>query len=68
MRRVGVTMLAGLINHEYQPDCWVAEVRQTLGHGDPPAPLSSSQCLIHCDGSWVLDLTLSATAAGAGIP
>jgi DinB family protein len=68
MRRIGMTMLAGLINHEYQHDCWVAEVRQTLGHGTPPAPLSSNPCLIECDGYWVMDLTLSATPAGAEVP
>lgn len=68
LRRIAVTMLAGLINHEYQHDCWVGEVRQTLGHGDPPAPLSSSPCLVHTDGYWVMDLTLSETPAGAPIP
>jgi hypothetical protein len=64
MRRIGVTMLAGLINHEYQHDCWVGEVRQALGHGDPPTPLSSSPCLVHCDGYWVIDLTEERAKAG----
>ena len=50
---------AGLINHEYQHDCWVGEVRQALGHGDPPSPLSTSPCLLNCDGYWVMDLTLA---------
>jgi hypothetical protein len=56
MRRVGVAMLAGLINHEYQHDCWVGEVRQALGHGEPPRPLSSHPCLLQVDGYWVIDL------------
>lgn len=63
MRRIGVHMLAGLINHEYQHDCWVGEVRQALGHDEPPPPVSSSPCLVRCDGYWVMDLTLAAPAA-----
>jgi len=67
MRRIGVTMLAGLINHEYQHDCWVAEVRQALGHGAVPDPASTSPCLLHLDGYWVMDLTLAGDRAGAGL-
>ena len=68
MRRVGVAMLTGLINHEYQHDCWVGEVRQTLGHGGPPKPLSTSPCLLYCDGYWVMDLTQDHRVAAANLP
>lgn len=68
MRRVGVTMLGGLINHEYQHDCWVAEVRQALGHGAGPDPLSTNPCLLQLDGYWVMDLTLAGERARAAMP
>ena len=64
MRRVGIAMLVGIINHEYQHDCWVAEVRQVLGHSDPPSPISSSPCLVHSDGYWVMDLGEERAPAG----
>jgi hypothetical protein len=56
-------MLAGLINHEYQHDCWIGEVRQGLGHVNR-RPLSTSPCLLNCDGYWVMDLTLAQERAG----
>jgi hypothetical protein len=69
MRRVAVTMLAGLINHEYQHDCWVGEVRQALVGGELPDPVSTNPCLLHLDGYWVMDLTLANTnPVGAGDP
>jgi hypothetical protein len=68
MRRIAVTMLAGLVNHEYQHDCWVGEVRQALGHGEPPRALSTNPCLINCDGYWVMDLTLAQERAGTVRP
>ncbi|MFD8951971.1 DinB family protein [Streptomyces xanthophaeus] len=38
---VGTHLLVALINHEYQHDQWISEVRaQSLGHALPPDPAS----------------------------
>jgi hypothetical protein len=48
-------ILLGLIHHEYQHDCWIGEMRATLGHGAPPDVLSRR--VQQVDGYWVLPLT-----------
>ncbi len=41
MRAVASTLLVALINHEYQHDCWIGEVRKdALGHPLPALPTS----------------------------
>jgi hypothetical protein len=45
-------ILVSLINHEYQHDCWVREVRAMLGRAKPDVVLSSR--VRQVDGYWVL--------------
>lgn len=46
-RAVGRHVLTLLINHEYQHDRWIGEVRQhDLGHPLPPEPASASLTLV----------------------
>jgi DinB superfamily len=47
-------ILVSLINHEYQHDCWVREVRTVLGRDKPDTVLSSRVRQI--EGYWVLQL------------
>lgn len=61
MRQVGGLLLTSLINHEYQHDCWIDEVRQTLGAGQPAQPRSGR--LIQERGYFYLD---PACMVGAG--
>lgn len=54
MTIVATHMLAALINHEYQHDQWIGEVRaQNLGHALPGDPASSALC--RRDGYLVLN-------------
>lgn len=46
------TLLMNLINHEYQHDCWIGEMRQALGHSVPAAAPSQRARLV--DGYWML--------------
>ena len=47
-------VLVALINHEYQHDQWISEVRsRDLGHDLPPRPASPR--LTEIDGYTVLD-------------
>jgi hypothetical protein len=49
-------LLVAVVNHEYQHDQWICEVRQTgLGRDVPAAP--ESDRLIHLDGYLVIDET-----------
>jgi len=49
MHAIGRTLLVAVINHEYQHDQWIAEVRaQSLGHELPPRP--ESDRLVALDG------------------
>ncbi|MFE4546650.1 DinB family protein [Streptomyces sp. NPDC056785] len=51
---VGAHLLTALINHEYQHDQWIGEVRaERLGHALPPDPASDR--LGRVDGYLVLD-------------
>ena len=53
LRVVGGNLLIALINHEYQHDEWIAEVRnRDLGHGLPSRPRSDRLTVI--DGYTVL--------------
>lgn len=41
LRVIAKTLLVAVINHEYQHDCWIGEVRnETFGKDLPPAPTS----------------------------
>ena len=56
MTVVGGCLLVALINHEYQHDQWIGEVReQDLGHTLPPDPESGQLGLRRVDGYLVLD-------------
>jgi hypothetical protein len=53
LRVVGQHLLVALINHEYQHDLWISEVRhRDLGHGLPPRP--ASQRLTEVDGYTIV--------------
>ncbi len=55
MTMVGTTLLTALINHEYQHDQWIGEVRsRDLGHSLPDDPTADG--LGRVDGYLVLDL------------
>jgi hypothetical protein len=45
-------LLKAVINHEYQHDTWIAEVRETIGRPIAAAPPSERVCDI--EGYWVL--------------
>ena len=50
---VAATLLASLINHEYQHDCWIGEMRALLGCTASPDPVSARLTTI--DGYLVLN-------------
>jgi len=52
LRHVAVSLLVALVNHEYQHDCWIGEVRAALGQSDPAPPASAR--LTAVDGYWTL--------------
>lgn len=52
LRHIAATLLVGLVNHEYQHDCWIGEVRAGLGR--PAVAPPSSTALIEVDGYWTL--------------
>lgn len=54
MQIVAATLMTALINHEYQHDQWIGEVRaQALGHPLPDDPTSDAVCRL--DGYLVLN-------------
>lgn len=54
MTLVGQTLLTALINHEYQHDQWIGEVRsQNLGHALPGDPVTDAVCRV--DGYLVMN-------------
>ena len=58
---IAINLLVAVINHEYQHDKWIGEVRTHLGHALPAAPLSSR--LTTVDGYLLLNPeVLSVTA------
>jgi hypothetical protein len=45
MQLIGATLLIAVINHEYQHDQWISEVRcRDLGRALPPRPVSDALC------------------------
>ncbi len=55
LRVIGATLLVAVINHEYQHDRWIGEVRRdTYGKDLPPEPLSDR--LTNLDGYSVIRL------------
>ena len=52
------TILINLVNHEYQHDCWIGEMRQTRGFSIPSTVPSQRARLV--DGYWML------SSVGAG--
>jgi hypothetical protein len=52
LRLVIDTLLVSLINHEYQHDTWIREVRESIGR--PRAERPQSVNLAEVDGYWVL--------------
>ena len=46
------TILMNLINHEYQHDCWIGEMRHTRGYSTPGTIPSQRARLV--DGYWML--------------
>ena len=38
---IAINLLVAVVNHEYQHDKWIGEVRTHLGHTLPPPPISS---------------------------
>lgn len=54
MQVIGGTLLVALINHEYQHDQWIGEVRsESLGHALPDDP--DSDAVTRVDGYLLLD-------------
>jgi hypothetical protein len=52
--RIIEPILISMINHEYQHDCWVREMRATLGRDKPDTILSNR--VRQVDGYWGLGL------------
>jgi len=46
------TMITALVNHEYQHDQWIEEVRAVLGGAPVAGPMSDG--LVSVDGYWVV--------------
>lgn len=54
LRQLIVPIMAGIINHEYQHDCWIREMRASLGHDK--ADQMFSKRVAQLNGYWVLQL------------
>ncbi len=55
LRLIGATLLVAVINHEYQHDKWIGEVRvEAHGKGLPPDPVSDKLSIV--DGYSVVTL------------
>jgi hypothetical protein len=52
LREIAVVMLTGLVNHEYQHDCWIGEVRQLMGRDVPSGEPSPN--VVAIEGYWIL--------------
>jgi hypothetical protein len=50
-------LLVSLINHEYQHDCWVREMRAVLGRETPDVVVSRAVCQV--EGYWVLPTAMT---------
>ena len=53
-------ILVNLVNHEYQHDCWIGEMRQARGYSTPGTVPSQRARLVN--GYWML----SSDTDGAG--
>lgn len=51
-RLIAGGVLTAIVNHDYQHDTWIGEMRQRLGNGLPTGPPSDRTALI--DGYWVV--------------
>ena len=49
-----VPILVSIINHEYQHDCWIREMRTALGHDQADSVFSTQ--VAQLSGYWVLQL------------
>jgi hypothetical protein len=49
-----VPILVSIINHEYQHDCWIREMRTALGHDQADSVFSTQ--VAQLSGYWVLRL------------
>jgi hypothetical protein len=54
LRQIVVPIMAGIINHEYQHDCWIREMRAALGHDKADQVFSTR--VVQLNGYWVLQL------------
>lgn len=54
LRQVLMPIMAAIINHEYQHDCWIREMRTALGHDKTDQVFSTM--VVQLDGYWVLPL------------
>lgn len=52
LRSIAEGLLRAVINHEYQHDTWILEVRETIG--SPLAPESPSPATDLVEGYWIL--------------
>jgi len=52
LRQALVPILAAIINHEYQHDCWIREMRATLGYDKTDQVFSTR--VVQLNGYWVL--------------
>lgn len=49
---IAAVLLTGLVNHEYQHDCWIGEMRVAQGHPGAGRPPSGN--VVEIDGYWIL--------------
>lgn len=52
MRMIATTLVTALVNHEYQHDLWISEVRAGLGHDVPDFPTGPNLAVL--DGYTVI--------------
>lgn len=54
LQQIIVPIMAGIINHEYQHDCWIREMCATRGHDKADQVFSTR--VMQLNGYWVLQL------------
>lgn len=55
LMQAGIPILAAIINHEYQHDCWIREMRAMLGHAKADSVFSTQ--VVQRNGYWVIRLS-----------
>ncbi len=50
--RIAAVVVRAIVNHEYQHDTWIGEMREALGHAAEITPASNA--VEHVDGYWIL--------------